>query len=94
MLHTKFKGQWVLEQNIFKDLYHIRAWRRRWSCDLNCLNIFAFPLPLEATYKTIVTISPVVLEEKPFEIVDGRTTDGRRSLPVLKAALELLAQLS
>ena len=26
---------------------------------------------------------PVVLEEKSFEIVDGRWTDGRRSLPIL-----------
>ena len=31
----------------------------------------------------LVTIGPVVSEEKSFEIVDGRTTDGRRSLSLL-----------
>ena len=34
----------------------------------------------------LVTIGPVVSEEKSFEIVDGRRTtddDGRRSLPIL-----------
>ena len=30
-----------------------------------------------------VKIGPVDSEEKSFEIVDGRTTDGRRSLPIL-----------
>ena len=31
----------------------------------------------------LVAIGPVVSEEKSFEIVDGRQTDGRRSLPIL-----------
>ena len=31
----------------------------------------------------LVAIGPVVSEEKSFEIVDRRTTDGRRSLPIL-----------
>ena len=31
----------------------------------------------------LVKIGPVVPEETSFEIVDARTTDGRRSLPIL-----------
>ena len=42
----------------------------------------------------LVKIGPVVSEEKSFEIVDGRTDDGRRRLPILKAPPEPSAQVS
>ena len=37
MLHDKFiihVGLSVLEKKIFKDFYHIWAWRPSWSCDV------------------------------------------------------------
>ena len=42
-----------------------------------------FPKVPGACIWNLVKIGPVVSEEKSFEIVDGRTTDGRRSLPIL-----------
>ena len=29
-------------REFFKGLYHTRAWRQCWSCDLDCLNNFCF----------------------------------------------------
>ena len=76
----------VLEKKIFlKGFYHIRAWLP--SCDLDFLYTHWFPLPIDASYKILV--GQAVLEEKIFEIVDGRTdgrttddgrTDGRRTV--------------
>ena len=42
----------------------------------------------------LVAIGPVVTEEKSFEIVDGRRTDGRRSLPIPWAPPEPSAEVS
>ena len=48
-------------------------------CDPDHLNNFSFLKALEAW--NLATISPEVSEEKSFEIVDGRTEDGRTTEP-------------
>ena len=76
MLHSKFKiiGHLVLGKKMFKGFSHIWAWRPSWSIDLDHLYKLSFPLPLEASYKILALICQALLEEKTFEIVDGRQT--------------------
>ena len=44
-------GPPVLEKKICEGFYHIWAWRRSWSCDLDHLYKVWFPLPKEAPHK-------------------------------------------
>ena len=44
-------GLLVLEQKIFKGVYHIWAWRPSWSCDLDHLYTLSFPHPKEVPHK-------------------------------------------
>ena len=60
---------------------------------------FFFPKGPGGCLWNFVAIGPVISEEKPFKIVDGRRTDGQtddgqRSLPILWAPPEPSAQVS
>ena len=67
----------VLEK-IFEICY--RIWRPPWSYDPGHLNIFSLVRAL-CCIGNLITIGPIVSEEKSFEIVDGRTDDGAISSP-------------
>ena len=88
MLHTKFQGQRSIgsEEDFLRFLPYMgmAAILVMWPGPFE--QFFVPPIP--GGYRwNLVTIGPVVSEEKSFEIVDGRrqTTDddGRRSLPIL-----------
>ena len=55
MLHAKITGLMVPEKNIFKGFYHIWVWQPSWSCDLDHLYKFSFPLLKEAPHKIWLT---------------------------------------
>ena len=86
MLHTKFHGNRSAgsgEEIFVGFFYHIWAWRPSWSCDPYAANKLSFPLP-KGLHIKFALIGLVVLEEKLFENVDGRTTtDGRRTMRIL-----------
>ena len=62
------KGLLVLEKKIFKDLPYLQPLQPSWLCDLDHLYKLSFPLPKDAPLKIIE---------------DGRTIDGRQSMPTL-----------
>ena len=64
MLHTKFQGHWSIGSG--EEGF------------LRFLPYMLFPKGLGGCIWNLVAIGPVVSEEKSFEIVDGRRTDGRR----------------
>ena len=85
MLHTKFQGHRSIgsgEEDFLKFLPYIgmAAMLVMWPRPFEQL---FFPKGPESRIWNLVEIGPVVSEEKLFEIVDGRRTDGRRSLPIL-----------
>ena len=49
MLHAKFQDHRTSSSG--EDFYHIWACRPSWSCDLDHLCKFSFPLPKEAPHK-------------------------------------------
>ena len=49
MLYAKFQDQRTSGSGA--DFYHIWRWRPSWSCDLNHLYKFLFPLPKKAPYE-------------------------------------------
>ena len=83
MLHTKFQGHWSIgsgEEDFLRFLPYMGMaailvmWPGRFE------QLFVPPTPGGYIWN-LVTIGPVVSEEKSFEIVDGRRTtddDGRR----------------
>ena len=89
MLHTKFQGHWSIgsgEEDFWRFLPYMgmAAILVMWPAPFE--QFFVPPTPGGYIWN-LVTIGPVVLEEKSFEIVDGRrrrtTDDGQRSLPIL-----------
>ena len=46
-------GFLVLEKKIFKDFFYLWPWRPSWSCDLDHLYKFPFPLPKDDPYKVL-----------------------------------------
>ena len=81
MLHTKFQGHWSIgsrEEDFLRFLPYMgmAAMLVMWP---KSFEQFFFPKDPRGCIWNLVAISPVVLEEKSFEIVDGRTTDGRRT---------------
>ena len=85
MLHTNFQGHWSIdsgEEDFLRFLPYMGM----------AAMLFMWPRPFEQVFFpkgaggciwNVVAIGPVVSEEKPFEIVDGWRTDGRRSQPIL-----------
>ena len=53
MLHAKLQDHRTSGsgEEDFQGFYHIWAWRPSWSCDLDHLYKFSFPLPKEAQHK-------------------------------------------
>ena len=82
MLHTKFQGHWSIgsgEEDFLRFLPYMgmAAMLVMWPRSFEQL---FFPKGPGGCIWNLVAISPVVSEEKSFEIVDGRrTTDGRRT---------------
>ena len=85
MLHTKFQGHQSVgsrEEDFLRFLPYMGMaailvmWPRLFE------QLFVPKVPGGCIWN-LVKIGPVVSEDKSFELVDGRTTDGRRSLPVL-----------
>ena len=81
MLHTKFQGHWPTgfwEEDFLRFLPYMGMatmlvmWSRQFE------QLFFRKGPWGCIWN-LVAIGPVVSEEKSFEIVDGRTTDGRRT---------------
>ena len=56
MLHTKFQDHrtYGSGEEDFKGFYHIWACRPSWSCDLDNLYKFLFPLPKEAQHNILL----------------------------------------
>ena len=71
-----------------RTFYHIWDWRPYWSCDLNAANNCRSPYPWRFHTKFCFD------EKKMFEIMNGRTIDGRRSMVFYKLTYELLAQVN
>ena len=81
MLHTKFQGHWSIgsgEEDFLRFLPYMgmAAMLVMWPSSFEQL---FFPKGPEGCIWNLVAIGPVVSEKKSFEIVDGRTTDGRRT---------------
>ena len=60
----------VLEKKLFKDVYHILAWRQYWSCDQDTLNKTCVPTKHGYTicdFTDLARIGQAVLEVKRFE---------------------------
>ena len=81
MLHTKFQGHWSIgsgEEDFLRFLPYMgmAAMLVMWPRSFEQL---FFPKGPGGCIWNLVAISPVVSEEKSFEIVDGRRTDGRRT---------------
>ena len=77
MLYTKFQGHWSIgsgEGDFFKvfNIYGHGAILVMWPRPFEQL---FFPKGPGVCIWNLVAIGPVVLEEKSFEIVDGRTTE-------------------
>ena len=52
----------VLRRRFLKGFYNIWAWQPSWSCDLDSMNKFSFPDPIE-TPKVIWSLSAVLVEK-------------------------------
>ena len=83
MLHTKFQGHWSIgsgEEDFLRFLPYMgmAAMLVMWPRPFEQL---FFPKGPEGCIWNLVAIGPVVSEEKSFEIVDGRRTDGRTTEP-------------
>ena len=81
MLHTKFQGHWSIgsgEEDFLRFLPYMgmAAMLVMWPKPFEYL---FFPKGPGDCIWNLVAIGPVVSEEESFEIVDGRTTDGRRT---------------
>ena len=81
MLHTKFQGHWSIgsgEEDFLRLLPYMgmAAMLVMWPRSFEQL---FFPKGSGGCIWNLVAIGPVVSEEKSFEIVDGRRTDGRRT---------------
>ena len=81
MLHTKFQGHWSIgsgEEDFLRFLPYMgmAAMLVMWPRSFEQL---FFPKGPGGCIWNLVAIGPVVSEEKSFEIVDGRRTDGRRT---------------
>ena len=59
MLHNKFMAIGSAEKD-FKFFYHSWAWRPRWSCYLDPLNILLFIQPLKALYEIQLQFSQLL----------------------------------
>ena len=57
----------VLEEKIFKEFYHIWAWRPSWSCDLDHEYKLLFFLSQGGSAENLFLIDRAVLAEKLFE---------------------------
>ena len=84
MLHTKFQGHWSIGSGEdflrFLPYMGMAAMLVMWP---RPFEQFFFPKVPGGCVWNLVAIGLVVSEEKSFEIVDGRTMDGRRSLHIL-----------
>ena len=81
MLHTKFQGHWFIgsgEEDFLRFLPYMgmAAMLVMWPRPFEQL---FFPKGPGGCIWDLVAIRPVLSEEKSFEIVDGRRTDGRRT---------------
>ena len=81
MLHINFQGHWSTgsgEEDFLRFLPYMgmAAMLVMWPRPFEQL---FFPKGPGGCIWNLVAIGPVVSEEKSFEIVDGRTTDGRRT---------------
>ena len=81
MLHTKFQGHWSIgsgEEDFLRFLPYMgmAAMLVMWPRSFEQL---FFPKSPGGCIWNLVAIGPAVSEEKSFEIVDGRRTDGRRT---------------
>ena len=56
-------------EKIFKDFYHIWAWRPSWSCDQHHVIRFCISLYLKAFIQSLVQINTVVSEKIRFEFL-------------------------
>ena len=70
-------GLLVPEKKIFKDFYHIRAWRPSWSWDPDAANKLLFPLPQELHIQFGFNWPSGFGGEDVRNC--GRTTDGRQT---------------
>ena len=70
----KIIGLLILEKKIFKDLYHIWAWRPSWPCDLDHLYKLSFPYPKEAPH-TIWLWLAKRFQRRCLNIVDDDDND-------------------
>ena len=97
MLRTKPQGQWPFgsAKKIFEGFYHIWSWRPFWSRDLDHLNKFLFPHPIDAPYEIWLWLL-VVSEEKMFEECGRRTDDRLTTEPAytISSPMSLKAQVS
>ena len=82
MLHTKFQGHRSIGSG--EDFLRFLPYMGMAAMWPILFEQLFFPKGPGGCIWNLVAIGPVVSEEKLFEIVDGRrTTDGRRSLPIL-----------
>ena len=73
----------VLEMKIFKDFYHIWAWRPSWSTYRDHFSNLTFPQPKETPYETWTKLAQRLQRRSRLKmLMDGRTdarADGRRT---------------
>ena len=81
----KIIGLLVLEKKIFEGFYHIWILRPSWSCDLDHLCKFLFPLPKEAPHKIWLSLAKRFQRRRCLNIVDDDddNDNGRQSKGIL-----------
>ena len=65
----KIIGLMVLEKKIFKGFYHIWAWWPSWSCDLDNLYKYLFPLPKDAQHNIWLLLAKQFLRKRCLKIM-------------------------
>ena len=85
MLSAKFQDHRTSNHiEDFKGFYHKWAWRPSWSCDLDHLYTFSFPLSKEATHEIWLWSSSFRGEDVSKMVGDDNDdNDGRRSMGIL-----------
>ena len=68
--HASLKNQSTSSgEDFLKGFYHIWAWWPSWSCDLDYLYIYWFPIPIDASYKIRLSLAKLFQRRRSLNII-------------------------
>ena len=77
----------------FLGFYHIWTWRPSWSCELDHLYNFSFPLPKEAPHKIWILLAKRFQRRRSLKMVDDDDNDDDGAWVYYKLTYEPSAQM-